>query len=262
MNVNKLNEIMKKRLNEGFFGKIQEEEEFNIKSKLTSLLQSGDPDNIELAIMIAQGQEFDIDALLNEIFDLKFWMDNLDDIPRTSKVEALRFLLTQTKIYLSNKGLSALSESIGNLQHLQELDLYNNNLSSLPESFGNLQHLQGLDLSYNHLSSLPESIGNLQNLQGLVLYNNNLSSLPESIGNLQNLQRLYLDNNNLSSLPESFGNLQNLEVLVLDNNNLSSLPESIGNLQNLKVLGLSGNTISTDTERRLKAILPNCEVEF
>jgi Leucine-rich repeat (LRR) protein len=262
MDINNLNEVMKKRLDGCSFGSIQEEEVFDIKSKLTGLLKSGTPDNIELAIMVAQGQEFDIDALLNELFDLQFWMDNLDDIPQTSKVEALRFLLSKTSINLYRKGLSALPESIGNLQNLEWLRLYNNNLSSLPESFGNLQHLQGLDLSYNNLSSLPESFGNLQHLQGLVLYNNNLSSLPESIGNLQNLQRLYLYNNNLSSLPESIGNLQNLKVLDLDNNNLSSLPESFGNLQNLQRLDLSGNTIPTNAIKRLKAILPNCKVEF
>jgi internalin A len=262
MNINQINKVMKKHLNEGFFGEIQEEEEFNIKSKLTSLLKSGTPDNIELAIMVAQGQEFDIDALLNELFDLQFWMDNLDDIPQTSKVEALRFLLSKTSINLSYKRLSELSESIGNLQHLQVLDLNENNLSSLPESIGNLQNLKELYLFNNNLSSLPESIGNLQNLEVLSLDNNKLSSLPESISNLQNLKVLYLGNNKLNSLPESIVNLQNLKVLYLDNNNLSSLPESIGNFQNLEWLDLSGNTIPTNVIKRLKAILPNCKVEI
>jgi hypothetical protein len=230
---------MKKRMNEGFFGNIQEEEEFDIKSKLTSLLKSGTPDNIELAIMVAQGQEFDIDALTEELFDLKFWMDNLDGIPGTSKVEALRFLLSKTIINLSDKGLSALPESIGNLQNLKWLGLNENDLHRLPESIGNLQNLEWLHLGYNKLSILPESIGNLQNLEWL-----------------------YLGNNNLSSLPESIVNLQNLEELNLGNNKLNSLPESIGNLQNLEELNLSGNTIPTNVIKRLKAILPNCEVEF
>ena len=215
MDIKKVNETFDRMSKSGLFGKIQEEV-FDIKSKLTSLLKSGTPDNIELAIMVAQGQEFDIDDLVEELFDLQIWMDNLDGIPRTSKVEALRFLLSKTIINLYSKGLSELSESIGNLQHLQEL----------------------------------------------YLYNNNLSSLPESIGNLQNLQELYLEDNNLSSLPESIGNLQNLEWLRLYNNNLSSLPESIVNLQNLKGLYLSGNTIPTNVIKRLKVMLPNCEVEF
>jgi hypothetical protein len=33
-------------------------------------------------------------------------------------------------------------------------------------------------------------------------------------------------------------------------------------LQNLEELNLSGNTIPTNVIKRLKAILPNCEVEF
>ena len=169
-----------KQITKGFFGRIQEEE-FDIKSNLTSLLKSGTPDNIELAIMVAQGQEFDIDALLNELFDLKFWMDNLDGIPGTSKVEALRFLLSKTIINLSNKGLSALPESICNLQNLQGLDLYNNNLSRLPESIGNLQNLEELDLADNKLSSLPKSMANLNNLELLYLSNNIFSKAERII---------------------------------------------------------------------------------
>jgi len=67
MDISKINKIMKKRLDEGFFWNIQEEEEFDIKSKLTSLLKSGTPDNIELAKSVAQGLGFDFDTLFSEV---------------------------------------------------------------------------------------------------------------------------------------------------------------------------------------------------
>ena len=143
---------------------------------IVELIKSGQQSNVLLAEQLCVGAKLDFDGLIEEMLDLRFWMENLDDIPQTSKSEAACFLLTQTVIDLSNKGLSALPESIGNLQNLQELWLYNNNLSSLPESIGNLQNLERLDLFKNKLSSLPKSIGNLQNLQILGLENNTISS--------------------------------------------------------------------------------------
>jgi hypothetical protein len=204
---------------------------------IVELIKSGQQSNVLLAEQLCVGAKLDFDGLIEEMLDLRFWMENLDDIPQTSKSEAACFLLTQTVIDLSNKGLSALPESIGNLQNLQELDLSGNVLYSLPESIVKLQNLEWLHLGYNNLSSLLESIGNLQNLQELWLYNNNLSSLPESIGNLQNLERL-----------------------DLFKNKLSSLPKSIGNLQNLQILGLENNTISSSEIVFIKTMLPNCEI--
>jgi Leucine-rich repeat (LRR) protein len=206
---------------------------------IKGLIKSGHLSNILLAEQLCVGAKLDFDGLLEKVLDLQFWMDNLDDIPRTSRVEAACFLLSKTSINLSCKGLSELSESIGNLQNLQRLFLGNNNLNSLPESIGNLQNLKVLDLDNNNLSSLPKSIGNLQHLQRLDLEDNNLSRLPESIVNLQNLRFLDLSFNNLSNLLESIVNLQNLEALKLGRN--PQLPKS--EIDNIKKL-LPNTTIT------------------
>jgi hypothetical protein len=106
--------------------------------------------------------------------------------------------------HLSLKNLhGTLSESIGNLTKLEQLDLQLNQLEYLPESIGNLTDLERLDLSNNQLEFLPESIGNLTKLEHLVLYNNELTYLPESIGNLTNLKFLSIRNNKLESLPKN-----------------------------------------------------------
>ena len=55
----------------------------------------------------------------------------------------------------------SLPDSIGNLKHLQKLNLSDNELTSLPNSIGNLKHLKTLDVSDNELSSLPQSIMDL-----------------------------------------------------------------------------------------------------
>ena len=63
---------------------------------------------------------------------------------------------------------------------------------------GNLTHLQKLNLSKNHVKGLPENIGNLINLKHLDLSNNQIATLPTTIGNLKNLKHLDLRNNPLA----------------------------------------------------------------
>ncbi|ADX05995.1 leucine-rich repeat-containing protein [Organic Lake phycodnavirus 1] len=41
---------------------------------------------------------------------------------------------------------TTIPDSIGNLIHLQQLDIRNNELGQLPDSIGNLIHLQQLDI--------------------------------------------------------------------------------------------------------------------
>ena len=117
-----------------------------------------------------------------------------------------------------------LPAELGNLTHLQELNLYNNGLSGgLPSELGNLTNLQKLILPNNGLSGeLPSSLGNLTNLQELVLYNNGLSGeLPSELGNLTNLQKLWLFDTQFSgALPAGLVSLTNLQELHLRNTQL------------------------------------------
>ncbi|MDJ1183337.1 leucine-rich repeat domain-containing protein [Roseofilum casamattae] len=153
-----------------------------------------------------------------------------------------------TKLDLSNMGLTELPDAIGQLVHLQELELEVNQLRSVPEGLGQLVNLQRLNLSGNELRSVPESLGQLVNLEWLHLSSNELRSVPESLGQLVNLQGLYLVSNQLSSVPESLGQLVNLQGLDLGSNQLSSVPESLGQLVNLQGLYLVSNQLSSVPE--------------
>ncbi|KAK7290238.1 hypothetical protein RIF29_04514 [Crotalaria pallida] len=69
--------------------------------------------------------------------------------------------------------------------------LHLNNLylkGSIPSSLGQLEHLQEIDLSHNFFSgSIPSSLGNLSSLEYLDIRSNSLTgNLPESIGVLDN----------------------------------------------------------------------------
>ena len=154
------------------------------------------------------------------------------------------------RLNLSNKNITILPESIGNLVDLMDLELYNNQITILPESIGNLTNLSALNLENNQITSLPESFGNLTNLNDLDLSKNKLTTLPESFGNLTNLNGLDINENPLTTLPESFGNMTNLiglEIRGLETNlnKITTLPESFGNLIKLTRLDLALNAITS-----------------
>jgi leucine-rich repeat protein SHOC2 len=106
---------------------------------------------------------------------------------------------------------------------LRQLDLSDRQLTTLPTSIGNLNNLRWLKLDLNQLTALPDSIGNLTELTWLSVNQNQLTDLPESIGNLSNLRWLHLDQNQLSALPLSLSNLLNLTTIHLADNPLSNL---------------------------------------
>jgi internalin A len=140
--------------------------------------------------------------------------------------------------------LTELPESLGQLTHLQSLDVADNELTALPESLGRLTHLQSLNLNNNQLTALPESLGQLTQLQSLNLNNNQLTALPESLGQLTQLQSLNLAHNNLTVLPESLGQLTQLQSLDVYVNDLTALPESLGQLTQLRWLDVAGNDLT------------------
>ena len=112
------------------------------------------------------------------------------------------------------------------LHNLGSLWLDGNALKTLPPQIGNLTHLDDLELLSNNIHKLPPEIGNLNKLHDLTLSSNHLDSLPSTIGRLQNLYSLHLDNNNLHTLPDSIVLLKS-EVNVFSNNYLCSLPCAI-----------------------------------
>ncbi|MBK8505886.1 MAG: leucine-rich repeat domain-containing protein [Saprospiraceae bacterium] len=136
---------------------------------------------------------------------------------------------------------------IGNLVHLQSLDLYGNLTGSIPTEIGNLVNLQSLYLNGNLTGSIPTEIGNLTDLQNLSINNTQLSGpIPSQIGNLTKLQYLGLFGNRLSgSIPTQIGNLTKLQNLDLAYNQLSgSIPTQVGNLTKLQHLNLGANQLS------------------
>ncbi|KAH0714121.1 hypothetical protein KY284_007026 [Solanum tuberosum] len=133
-----------------------------------------------------------------------------------------------------------LSEDIGSLSSLKELNLTGNNFEHLPQSIAQLGALRSLDLQEcKRLKELPGFMG-MPNLVTLNLSIVNIGYLPQSIAQLGALRSLDLSYcKRLKELP-SFMGMQNLETLNLSNCiNLEEVHHSLGFLKKLCTLKLT-----------------------
>lgn len=145
------------------------------------------------------------------------------------------------QLSLSYQALSVLPKSLGDLSHLQVLDLSGNaDLTRLPSATGRLKSLRVLIVKDCNLLELPETIGQLQALEQLDLLNNEkLGILPAGVGRLQRLLKLNLEACDFNTIPAEVGRLNNLLSLNLSATPLRRLPEALGNLERLEELKMN-----------------------
>ncbi|MCP4438356.1 MAG: leucine-rich repeat domain-containing protein [Aureispira sp.] len=196
-----------------------------VKQQCIRLIQTGQKDNIHLAILIASSQQVD----LND-----FWED-------CSKLL---------------KGKEATVDNLATLFSSKEID-WSHHAVILPSNSGG--YPQPKDQK-EPIHILPKAIGYLQQLEILYLRNNQLHQLPPQIGLLKNLRKLYISNNQLSKLPPQIGRLYCLEVLELSVNHIRQLPNEVHLLQQLKKLDLFFNPILDKEVHKLQKHLPKTAV--
>jgi|GEM_PF-6140042 len=195
-------------------------------------------------------------------------------------IEKLQKLVT---LELSGNNLTTLPLQIGRMRNLVSLNAGNNQLTNLPSAIGELTQLKNLNLTGNRLTALPQEISQLSNLQTLNLYGNQLSTLPSGIIRLKKLENLDLGGNNFTIFPKELLQLENLRVLKLRNHHIdlaripfnrltklhtldlsdgdvTVLPASITGLKQLRRLYFSGFNVSENEYKRIRRLMPNCEV--
>lgn len=196
-----------------------------------------------------------------DLSDNRMLSGSLPDFPEGSTLQ--RLLLSRTNLS------GSLTETIGNLKSLIELDLSGCRFSGLvPASIWSLPQLARLDLSSNGFTGslpslqlgapifelnlagnsfsgqIPSSYGEHTNLTILNLSNNSLSgSIPASLFSLPSLQTLYLDHNQLMGQLGEFPNASpSLRTIDLSDNQIrGQIPKSLFMLSGLKFLSLASN---------------------
>lgn len=165
-------------------------------------------------------------SLLIALHTLNISENQLVSLPATmDKMSAL------SSLTLSSNKFGEVPEVLFGMTQLVTLNYSYNSIGSgsISDKLGQLVQLRNLDLSGCRLASLPDTIGNLTSLRVLELFKNNLSSLPASIGNLKVLTQLRLGRNRLTALPTSLPT--SLAELELGQNlGLNDLPNVLGAL--------------------------------
>ena len=142
-----------------------------------------------------------------------------EDIQILSDIAELNGMLDIDPLYLGSQNWLN-----GRLKRIQVGNTFqggNVTLTALPESISNLDSLNTLQVDKNALTSLPTEIGNLSRLQLLIASNNDLISIPESVNNLSQVWYLDLGYNALESIPD-ISDMNSLQYLYIFGNQISS----------------------------------------
>jgi len=99
----------------------------------------------------------------------------------------------------------------------------------------------------------------LKNLY-IINFRNFVNSIPEQVSQFKNLKTLGVFNNKINQLPKSSGSLSSLDSLFIDINPISTLFPAINSMNNLKILSLANTSVSDAEIKKIKQLLPNCEV--
>lgn len=143
-------------------------------------------------------------------------------------------------MYVDDRKLEEIPDSIGDFQDLETLSLYSN-VSRLPNTIGTLKNLKELSVYSKKLTEFPKDILKLTNLEYLYVRTEKIDKLPEEIGDLVHLNHLDLCGNKLKDLPKNFGKLSQLKKLNLGYNNLQKIPAALYGMNSIEELDLRNN---------------------
>lgn len=89
-----------------------------------------------------------------------------------------------------------------------------------------------------------------------------VNKIPENINQFKDLTTLGLFNNNLTKLPKSNAFALKLSSLSIDINPISTLFPDISSFKNLKTLSIAKTAITDAEIKKIKELLPECEIKI
>lgn len=187
----------------------------------------------------------------------------LTDNPISSLPAGFNELSSLKVLDLRKSSLPSWPAGLEKIKSLQQLNYSDNSLKTFPSEILQLTNLEVLDISFNPIKNLPANLKRLKGLNSLNLRNNELKELIQGFEELKNLRVLDLSGNDLGNFPQQILQLQNLETLDLSfNRSLKTIPPQISSLKNLKTLKLNNTGIPTSDQKKIKDLLPRCNVTF
>uniref|UniRef100_A0A0D3HKE9 AAA+ ATPase domain-containing protein n=1 Tax=Oryza barthii TaxID=65489 RepID=A0A0D3HKE9_9ORYZ len=130
-------------------------------------------------------------------------------VPYFMNLQSLRVLDLGYCTLLQNHHI----ECLGSMLQLRYLVLHSQFITELPDEIGNLQHLEMLDVTLCSMQALPDTIVRLQKL--VCLYVSTKAKLPERIGTMQSLEELFHISSNSIRFVEDLKCLTKLRDLAI-----------------------------------------------
>lgn len=169
---------------------------------------------------------------LNISGDMKFLPSSV------CKLHELKSLIVK-----DGRNLRFLPFSIGNLCHLEFLEVNNSELVEIPKSIHKMKKLQNLIFTNNKISSISLELFSLHELRYVRLGNNKITSIPEEISEMEKLYSIYLNDNQIEEIPISMSSMRNLHELHLRNNKIKSVPEEFANTPIEMIIDVCNNPL-------------------
>jgi hypothetical protein len=195
------------------------------------------------AVLTPEGMRYELVFAPQPLGDLPVFTANFDHVGK----------LVMDRVGVSD-GLKAF---LHKFSHLRQLSLVGNELDRMPQAVGNMTHLENLDLSNNLIKLTSLSVNELAGLSHLrsldLSYNPPLSETP-NVGRMTQLERLQLRGSGISKWPQGASGLANLKWLDLRDNTLREIPEDVyGATISLNAgTNISGNPLTPNALVRLK----------
>lgn len=236
----------------------------DIFNTLEALFLSHEGVNIDLAMKIAQGLNYPLEAKIRHKYGkliefVEEGKSKIDDIHDFSDKLATIF---NNDILEINSKVKEIPKDINMLQDLYSIKIYNSKVRDIPHTIGDLKNLLVLKITNAKIQYIPYEIEKLKKLRELILKGNPIKEIPSSIGKLKCLKELNLSGTKIKRLPKHIGDLKELNALYLANTNISKLPKSMKRLTKLKFLDINNTNIDKKELKVIIKMLPHTTIHY
>lgn len=173
--------------------------------KISKLLKTGQPNNIELAYELRSSAQISLWPLERGIKDLLYLAHTqpaiaCDDLYLGQLCHLLHEVVA---LSIRNPQLQQIPEQLAFMPNLRILEIYQAPIQQLPDSLKELQQLKSLSIRDTAITEIPVSVLALKNLQTLTLdANPKLQNLPNFLDELPNFKSLRISHDLAPIVPK------------------------------------------------------------